>query len=163
MLESKLLSLKLGNRKTVPKVMIYILNSTGDSVLAFTQKYSPEAGVQVPAGTIELDENPKEAAYREFAEETGLEIEIKLELFAITYFDMYEYKDELHLRHWYIGFADNVLSKSNWDYVEQREADESDIYYKYFWHPIKQSNDLIAGHGDLLNHARSIWKNKNEK
>ena len=41
-------------------------------LLVFRQPDFPEAGVQVPAGTIEVDEMPEAAVLREAYEETGL-------------------------------------------------------------------------------------------
>ena len=48
----------------------YITN--GRRLLLITHPESPDAGVQVPAGTIEPGESPKYAVMREAREETGL-------------------------------------------------------------------------------------------
>ena len=48
----------------------YITN--GSRLLLFTHPEAPEAGIQVPAGTIEPGENPQGAVMREAKEETGL-------------------------------------------------------------------------------------------
>lgn len=53
----------------VPKVSAFI--TRGEELLVFTQPEHPEAGVQVPAGTMEPAEEPIVAALREAAEETG--------------------------------------------------------------------------------------------
>ena len=55
---------------TVKKVVAYI--TRGDGLLVFTHRDIPEAGVQVPAGTVEMDETPGAAVLREVHEETGL-------------------------------------------------------------------------------------------
>jgi 8-oxo-dGTP pyrophosphatase MutT (NUDIX family) len=55
---------------TVKKVVAYI--TRGDELLVFTHRDIPEAGVQVPAGTVEMDETPGAAVLREVHEETGL-------------------------------------------------------------------------------------------
>jgi hypothetical protein len=49
----------------VGKVAIYILNGELDKYISFTQPDFPEAGRQVPAGTIEDGETPLQAAWRE--------------------------------------------------------------------------------------------------
>ena len=41
-------------------------------LLVFCHPDAPEAGSQVPAGTVEPDENPQQAALREACEETSL-------------------------------------------------------------------------------------------
>ena len=48
----------------------YITN--GSRLFLFTQPAAPEAGIQVPAGTVELGANPQDAVMREAKEETGL-------------------------------------------------------------------------------------------
>ena len=51
------------------KVVCYVVHRT--RLLVFSHE-DPLAGVQVPAGTIELGEDPAEAAVRETFEETTL-------------------------------------------------------------------------------------------
>ena len=55
---------------TVKKVVAY--NTRGDELLVFTHREFPEAGVQVPAGTVEEGETLDAAVLREVHEETGL-------------------------------------------------------------------------------------------
>lgn len=52
------------------KAIAYI--TQGDRLLVFRQPQYPEAGIQVPGGTIEDGESADEAALREAREETGL-------------------------------------------------------------------------------------------
>lgn len=52
------------------KVVAYITRA--DRLLVFTHPLSPEAGIQVPAGTLEAGESPEVGALREAQEETGL-------------------------------------------------------------------------------------------
>ncbi len=52
------------------KVYAYITH--GERLLVFSHPDSPEAGIQVPGGTVEDGETPEEAAMREATEETGL-------------------------------------------------------------------------------------------
>ena len=56
--------------RAVTKVAAYI--TWHDRLLVFRQPASPEAGVQVPAGTLEPGEAPAHAVLREAREETGL-------------------------------------------------------------------------------------------
>ena len=55
----------------VHKVVAYITD--GDRLLVFSHPHHPEAGIQVPAGTVEENESPREAVLREAQEETGLD------------------------------------------------------------------------------------------
>lgn len=52
------------------KVVAYI--TRGCELLVFEHEGMPEAGVQVPAGTVEPDEPLEAALWREIAEESGL-------------------------------------------------------------------------------------------
>ncbi len=52
------------------KVVAYI--TRGRELLVFEHEGMPEAGVQVPAGTVEPDEPLEAALWREVAEESGL-------------------------------------------------------------------------------------------
>jgi 8-oxo-dGTP diphosphatase len=56
--------------RTLRKAMAYI--TRGDELLIFRHPDYPEAGLQVPAGTVEDGETPEAAVMREAFEETGL-------------------------------------------------------------------------------------------
>lgn len=62
--------------KAIDKVMVYVTcqkpGSKKHSLLLFKHVGLPEAGIQVPAGTIEIGESPEAAAIREIQEESGL-------------------------------------------------------------------------------------------
>jgi 8-oxo-dGTP pyrophosphatase MutT (NUDIX family) len=59
------------------KVVIYL--TQGNRLLIFRHTKHPEAGIQVPAGTVMPGEDPDAAAIRETCEETGLDAsELKL-------------------------------------------------------------------------------------
>jgi len=52
------------------KMLVYITHA--NRLLVFRHPHHPEAGIQVPTGTIEQGESPEDAALREAFEETGL-------------------------------------------------------------------------------------------
>jgi ADP-ribose pyrophosphatase YjhB (NUDIX family) len=54
----------------IPKVSIFVIDAD-DRLLVFEHTQSPEAGIQVPAGTLEPGEDPEAGAVRELREETG--------------------------------------------------------------------------------------------
>ena len=57
--------------ETLEKVTAFVVRSSvdGHDLLLFEH---PSAGIQIPAGTVELDEAPRDAVLRETREETGL-------------------------------------------------------------------------------------------
>ena len=52
------------------KALAYV--TRGDRLLIFRHVHEPEAGLQVPGGTVEPHETPAQAVMREVLEETGL-------------------------------------------------------------------------------------------
>lgn len=54
----------------IDKVLIYA--TWNDRLLVFEEPDFPETPLQVPGGTVDAGEDILAAAYREFAEETGL-------------------------------------------------------------------------------------------
>jgi len=58
--------------KFVQKVTAFVTRNTDETpeLLLFEH---PTAGIQIPGGTVNLGESPKEAAVREVVEETGLQ------------------------------------------------------------------------------------------
>jgi ADP-ribose pyrophosphatase YjhB (NUDIX family) len=70
-----------------PKVAVGVLVEEGDRVLLVRRAVVPQLGLwALPAGYMEFDEEPQEAARREALEETGLNVELigLLDVFPIT-------------------------------------------------------------------------------
>lgn len=141
-------------RQLVPKVMIYILDEDLESFLVFSQPAYPDAGIQVPAGTIEENEAPECAAPRELAEETGLFFDSRLTCFAVSSYDMASFKNEAHLRYWFVGVNDGTFDSDGWTHVEERGGNLSDLTCSFSWRLIDDGRRLIAGHGHLVEAAR---------
>ena len=86
--------------RVVRKVVGYVVRE--DKLLVFTHDDIPleVTGVQVPAGTIEVDETPKDAVLREVLEETGLDTRIVSEL-GMECYDARPTKPEIHERYFF--------------------------------------------------------------
>ena len=70
-----------------PKVAVGVLVEDGERVLLVRRAVIPQLGWwALPAGYMEFDEEPQEAARRETQEETGLQVELTglLDVFPIT-------------------------------------------------------------------------------
>jgi len=60
----------------------YVYLTCGPELLVFIEPDHPNPDLQVPGGTLDPGESHLQAARREFAEETGLSLDIALESFA---------------------------------------------------------------------------------
>ncbi len=116
------------------KVVAYI--TFGDKLLVFNETGCPEAGVQVPAGTVEANEELPEAVLREAMEETGLE---GLEL--VQYLGTKEIDGnkvactgELHERHFFHLKCANPAPE-NWRHYEMFPSgpNKAPIAYDLYW------------------------------
>jgi 8-oxo-dGTP pyrophosphatase MutT (NUDIX family) len=129
------------------------------NLLVFSHPDFPEAGIQVPAGTIEPGEEPEAAVLREAFEETGL---IGLTLVAplgermrdVTPFG----KDELHHRYFFHLRYDETPPQT-WRHWEEFPSDGSErVAFDFFWAQLPDGvPPLIAGHdAHLLALLRSM-------
>jgi 8-oxo-dGTP pyrophosphatase MutT (NUDIX family) len=55
---------------SITKVVVYVIHR--GHLLVFIHPDAPQAGLQVPAGSVEPGEHPSTAARRELEEETGI-------------------------------------------------------------------------------------------
>ncbi|WP_336822214.1 NUDIX hydrolase [Sporosarcina sp. USHLN248] len=100
------------------KVLAYITKGENDDrkILVFEQKDHPEAGLQVPGGTIEEDELLIDALYREIEEETGLhreQLELKGKVNKRNYFPENR-EDVIHERNiFHLSFTGEGIEE--WD------------------------------------------------
>lgn len=102
------------------KVVAYI--TSGARLLVFAHVDSPEAGVQVPAGTIEAGEDPAEAVVREACEETGLcDLEVRSCLGAQDYRFVRGTTAHFHRRHYFHLVAAGAVPE-RWRHLERHPS-----------------------------------------
>jgi 8-oxo-dGTP diphosphatase len=133
------------------KAVAYITH--GDRLLAFSHPDFPEAGIQVPAGTIQPGERPEAAVMREAAEETGLAHLELVRALGIRMRDMSDFgRDEVHERHFFhLRCAGDP--PATWRHHERQPSDESPgpIAFEFFWVYLPDElPELIADQGALL-------------
>ena len=135
---------------TKHKVFAYI--TRGDQLLVFIHPFAPEAGIQVPAGTVEADEAFDVAVLREAFEETGLTNLQLIGLLGKQIHDAAEFgRDEIHHRHFYHLLCPDETPVT-WRHVETHASDGSGEHvFEFFWVQLPDDvPELIADHGKLL-------------
>jgi len=122
----------------------------------FTHPHSPEAGVQVPAGTVEKDETPNEAILREAYEETGLKrLKIRQFLGTREYDFSNSGQSERHRWHFYHLELEGTAT-ATWRHFEQHPSDGSSkpIEFEFHWVNVTDKIKLAPHQGDLLDSLR---------
>jgi 8-oxo-dGTP pyrophosphatase MutT (NUDIX family) len=137
------------------KVFAYITH--GRRLLVFRPPESPEAGIQVPAGTVQPGEDLAAAVLREAAEETGRTDLVLVRFLGEQVRDRRDVdrdvgRDEIHHRHFYHlrCTGDPPATWRHWE-TDPSDGSPGPIPFDFFWAPLPDGvPELIAGHGNLL-------------
>jgi 8-oxo-dGTP diphosphatase len=136
---------------TAEKVIAYI--TCGDKLLVFSHPRYPEAGIQVPAGTVEEGESLEEAVLREAREETGLEgLRIQSYLGVREYDLSASDRSGVQRRHFF-HLALCGEAPTRWRHYEKYPSDGSTepIEFEFFWARFPgEVPELAGGQGELL-------------
>lgn len=127
------------------KVAAYI--TRGDNLLVFRQPAAPEAGIQVPAGTLEAGEELQQAVLREALEETGLQ-----DLELIAYLGRHEatFEDEqgrpVAIRRHFFHLRCNGHAPARWRHWEMTPSGgvEGPILFELWWTPLAGAEALLS-------------------
>lgn len=135
--------------QTKRKAFAYI--TRGSKLLVFEQPDSPEAGIQVPAGTIEAGESPEDGVMREAWEETALERLKRCCFLGEQIRDMSDYgKQEMHHRYFYHLRCEDAPEKwSHGEYSPSDEPEQERILrhrFDFYWVELSEVPKLIAEH-----------------
>jgi 8-oxo-dGTP pyrophosphatase MutT (NUDIX family) len=133
------------------KAFAYITHD--ERLLVFSHPHAPEAGIQVPAGTVKPGERPEEAVMREAFEETGL-AGLKLAgCLGEARRDMSDFGlDEIHHRTFYHLRCEND-PPDTWQHYETDlpEGDAEPILFEFFWARLPHGvPDLMADHDEMI-------------
>lgn len=136
-------------KTTKQKVIVYCVKDGKLLVFRHLDFSYEEVGIQVPAGSIEPNETPKEAALRELKEETDYsDFEIIAELGTATY-DITPYREEIQERHFFFAKPTTDLPE-RWQSQENHDGVQPPTKFECFWIPLKQAHVLQSGQGSLL-------------
>ena len=132
----------------VEKVVAYVTRQRerASELLVFTHTDFPDAGVQVPAGTVQRGEEPETALMRELEEETGKR---GFRLMRKIARDEYVAPDgETRLRHIYHLSAPEGLP-DRWRWGERFGTPEQ-ITFDLYWIALRPLPKLAGGLSDYL-------------
>ncbi len=129
----------------IKKVVAYI--TLGDKLLVFNHRDYPEAGVQVPAGTVEAGEKIEDAVLREAEEETGLKNLQLVQYLGAEDFDAAKVArpGEIHERHFFHLQAANPAPEKwrHWEMTPHGE-DTTPVAFDLYW---AEQQDAGLSHG----------------
>ena len=132
------------------KVYVYLVHA--GRLLVFRHRDFPEAGIQVPGGTMLPDEDPVAAALREATEETGLEGLQVVSLIGEQLREMSEFGlDEIHQRYFFLLSSPDTPPET-WTHFETDPSDGSPapIAFEFFWAELPNSVPSLAGEQDYF-------------
>ncbi len=137
----------------VKKALAYITRKRDGKtqLLVFTHPNSPEAGLQVPAGTVEKGEEVESAVLREALEETGLSnLQVVSKLGVFDYFNpetkMVNERHVFHLRP-----TDDC--HETWQWLETGGGtvpDHEGHLFAFYWVDLDRPIELAGDHGLYL-------------
>lgn len=131
------------------KAFAYIVHD--DQIVLLYHPDHPEAGIQVPAGTMEAGETPEVAVLREAFEETGLRGLRIVRYLGRTRIDMRPWgRQEWHDR-WFFQLALSLplppTHSDTWERIEDDPADGGPpVRFLLRWIPLCAMPSLIGGH-----------------
>lgn len=131
------------------KAFAYITNR--HRLLVFTHPDAPEAGIQVPAGTLRDGEDPIAGAVREAEEETGLRELRVIGVIGGQRYDMRPFgRDELHDRT-FVHLALDGPAPDTWIHGEADPDDgpvDEPIPFCFFWVTLPDGIPPLIGDHD---------------
>ena len=130
------------------RVYAYITCDKG--VLILEHPEHPDAGLQVPGGTVETGETPEEAVIREVYEETNLsDVSIKAQL-GYREFDMSPYDMQEMQEAWFYHLHCHQAAEDEW-FHEESFGKDGPIPFRLYWAKLPyEGPSLIAHHGLFL-------------
>lgn len=132
------------------KVIAYVTRVRAKHVelLVFVHEDVPEAGVQVPAGTLGSDEDPETGVVREVMEETGLDA-LRIVRHLRTHTLYADWAGAHHERHVYHLELDGE-APDEWTHVVSAGDDDRGLRFRCRWHDIGEPLELAGRQGEYL-------------
>lgn len=132
------------------KALAYITRQTktGIELLIFAHRDYPEAGLQVPGGTLDDGEDPLTGMLREVKEEAGLENFSQVVLLGETTY-VAKGKEEIHARSFFQLTFEEV-SKTSFVHTVSVGEEDKGLVFLYRWVPLVDLPELAAEMGEMI-------------
>jgi ADP-ribose pyrophosphatase YjhB (NUDIX family) len=122
------------------KVLAYITRERDGrrELLVFTHRDDPEAGVQVPAGTVEPGEPIEDALFREIREESGLtDVQLVRKLAEHEEVEWDNFRHVFHL------IAPNG-APDRWTHIVHGQGEDAGMVFEYRWVDLSERVELAG-------------------
>ncbi|MEW9501915.1 NUDIX hydrolase [Jeotgalibacillus marinus] len=134
------------------KVLAYITREHNDQkeLLVFKHCEHPEAGLQVPGGTVEDSELLIDALYREVEEESGLKRE-ELHLQGKLHKHMYYSEDRAkYYERNFFHLEVTADTADEWEHIVDGDGEDGGLHFKFQWAPIDEATHLAANQDNAV-------------
>jgi len=129
----------------VPKACAYITRD-GDELLVF--EGPGHDGLQIPKGTVESDETPREAVRREIAEESGLNPSTQPRRLTMDLWQRRAAPPRYYVRSFFhISVAE---SRDHWTHTVHGEGSERGCEYEFSWETLPVGEEFALDLDDYL-------------
>ncbi|MHB1318020.1 MAG: NUDIX hydrolase [Anaerolineae bacterium] len=134
----------------IQKTAAYITRN--ERLLVFRHVVFPEAGLQVPGGTLAPGESPLSGALREAIEETGLSGLVQVAYLGSRTYTFGEGGAAQRIERHYVHLICTRDTPGRWLAWERdpSEGGPGPIAFEHFWVPLSAVPRLMPGMGDLL-------------
>ncbi|HDR7530140.1 NUDIX hydrolase [Bacillus sp. AY1-10] len=124
-------------------------------LLVFKHRDIPEAGIQIPGGTVEEGETLEAAILREVQEETGLR-HLCIERFLADYIIHVKEKKEYQKRHFFhVTLLTDV--KDSWEHIVSAGKEDEGLVFCYDWVDSAKCPELAGKQGEFLHLLDEVY------
>ncbi len=124
-------------------------------LLVFKHRDIPEAGIQVPGGTVDEGETLEAAILREVQEESGLR-HLCIERFLADYIIHVKEKKEYQKRHFFhVTLLTDV--KDSWEHIVSAGEEDEGLVFCYEWIDIAKYPELAGKQGEFLHLLDEVY------
>lgn len=124
-------------------------------LLVFKHRDIPEAGIQVPGGTVDEGETLEAAILRELQEESGLR-HLCIERFLADYIIHVKEKKEYEKRHFFhVTLLTDV--KDGWEHIVSAGEEDEGLVFCYEWIDIAKYPELAGKQGEFLHLLDEVY------